>query len=64
MKDKVGGIEWHLREEKNCVRVLEGKPQGKGSYGRPRCRWVDNNKWIIKNKIEGHGPNLYWSGQG
>jgi hypothetical protein len=38
MEDKVGGIEWYLRGEKKCVRVLEGKPQGKGRHGRPRCR--------------------------
>jgi hypothetical protein len=25
-------------------RLLVGKPEGKRSLGRPRCRWVDNIK--------------------
>jgi hypothetical protein len=38
MGDKVRRIEWNLRGEKKCVWVLEGKPQGKGRYGKLRCR--------------------------
>jgi hypothetical protein len=26
-----------------------GRPEGKGALGRPRCRWEDNIKWILKN---------------
>ena len=29
-------------------RVLVGKPEGKRSLGRPRCRWEDNNKMDIQ----------------
>jgi hypothetical protein len=26
------------REEK-CIQSFSGKPEGKGTFGRPRCRW-------------------------
>jgi hypothetical protein len=29
-------------EKRNAYRLLVGKPEGKRSLGRPRCRWVDN----------------------
>jgi hypothetical protein len=29
-------------EKRNACRLLVGKPEGKRSLGRPRCRWVDN----------------------
>jgi hypothetical protein len=38
---------WHVArtgEKKNAYRILVGKPQGKRPLGRPRHRWVDNNK--------------------
>jgi hypothetical protein len=28
----------------NAYRVLVGKPEGKSTLGRSRCRWVDNIK--------------------
>jgi hypothetical protein len=28
-------------EKRNAYRILVGKPEGKRSLGRPRCRWVD-----------------------
>jgi hypothetical protein len=31
-----------MGEERNAYRILEGKPDGKGSLRRTRCRWVDN----------------------
>jgi hypothetical protein len=38
---------WHVArkgEKRNAYRLLLGKPEGKRSIGRPRCRWVDNIK--------------------
>jgi len=32
----------HMGVERVLYRVLVGKPEGKSSLGRPRCRWVDN----------------------
>jgi hypothetical protein len=31
-----------IGEKRNTYRLLVGKPEGKRSLGRPRCRWVDN----------------------
>jgi hypothetical protein len=33
-----------MGEKRNAYRILVGKPEGKRSLGRPRCRWVDNIK--------------------
>jgi hypothetical protein len=33
-----------MGETRNAYRILVGKPEGKRSLGRPRCRWVDNIK--------------------
>ena len=34
----------HMGEERGVYRVLLGKPEGRRPPGKPRCRWVDNNK--------------------
>jgi hypothetical protein len=33
-----------MGEKRNAYRLLVGKPEGKRPLGRPRCRWVENNK--------------------
>jgi hypothetical protein len=33
---------------RNAYIVLVGKPEGKRSLGRPRCRWEDNIKRDLK----------------
>jgi hypothetical protein len=33
-----------MEEKRNAYRLLVGKPEGKRSLGRPRRRWVVNNK--------------------
>jgi hypothetical protein len=33
-----------MEEKRNAYRLLVGKPEGKGPLGRPRLRWVANNK--------------------
>jgi len=35
-------------ERSGIYRVLVGKPEGKGSLGRPRCRWKDNIKMDLQ----------------
>jgi len=37
-----------MGEERGVYRVLVGKPEGKRPLGRPRRRWVDNIRWIIR----------------
>jgi hypothetical protein len=40
---------WHiLGERRHAYRVLVGKPEGKGSLGRPRCKWKGNIRIDIK----------------
>jgi hypothetical protein len=46
-----------LVERRGAYRVLVGKPEGKRSLGRPRCRWKDNIKMDLKDA--GWGP---WTG--
>jgi hypothetical protein len=33
-----------MGETRNAYRILVGKPEGKRPLGRPRRRWVDNNR--------------------
>jgi len=34
----------HMGERRGIYGVLVGKPEGKRSLGRPRCKWEDNIK--------------------
>jgi hypothetical protein len=36
------------REKRNACRILVGKPEGKRSLGRCRCRWEDNIKMDLR----------------
>jgi hypothetical protein len=33
-----------MGEKRNAYRILVGKPEGERPLGKPRRRWVDNNK--------------------
>jgi hypothetical protein len=33
-----------MGEKRNAYRLMVRKPEGKSPLGRPRRRWVDNNK--------------------
>jgi hypothetical protein len=35
-------------EKRNVYRMLMGKPEGKKPVGRPRRRWVDNIKMVLR----------------
>jgi hypothetical protein len=37
-----------MGERRGVYRVLEGKPEGKRSLGRPRRRWEDNIKMDLQ----------------
>jgi hypothetical protein len=41
-------------ERRNACKILVGKPEGKRSLGRPRCRWVDNIKMQYREIEWGH----------
>jgi len=38
----------HMGEERGVYRVLVGKPEGKRPLGRPRRRWVDDNRMDLQ----------------
>ena len=38
-----------MGEERGVYRVFVGKPEGKRSLGRPRRRWVDNNRMELQD---------------
>jgi hypothetical protein len=35
-------------EKRNAYRILVGKPEGKRPLGRPRRRWMKNNKMDLR----------------
>jgi hypothetical protein len=37
-----------MGETRNAYRILVGKPEGKRPVGRPRRRWVDNIKMVLR----------------
>jgi hypothetical protein len=37
-----------MGEKRNAYRILVGKQEGKRSLGRPRRRWVDNIKIVLR----------------
>jgi hypothetical protein len=41
--------------KKHEYRILVGKPEGKRQLGRPRHRWVDNNKMGLREKMRLYG---------
>jgi hypothetical protein len=51
----MGGAYSTNGEQRNAYRILVGKPEGKRPLGRPRRRWVDNNKMDLRE-------SMGWSG--
>jgi hypothetical protein len=37
-----------MGETRNAYRILVGKPEGKRTLGRPRCRWVNYIKMNLR----------------
>jgi hypothetical protein len=42
-----------MGEKQNAYRILVGKPEGKRLLRRPRCRWVDKIKMVLKRERVG-----------
>jgi hypothetical protein len=39
-------------EMRNSYKILVGQPEGKRSYGRPRCRWEDNIRMGVCESVK------------
>jgi hypothetical protein len=48
---RLAGHVARLGEKRNVYRILVGKPEGKRPLGRPRHRWVDNNKMDLGGMV-------------
>jgi hypothetical protein len=46
-----------MGEKRNVYRSVAGKPQGKRQLERQRCKWIDNIKMDLRDKIECCGLN-------
>jgi hypothetical protein len=42
-------------EKRNAYGMLLGKPEGKLPLGKPRCRWVNNIKMDLRDKMRLYG---------
>jgi len=52
---------WHIMRESGCAyRILVGKLEGKGPFGRPRHRWEDNIKINLKEIGERAWTRMVW----
>jgi hypothetical protein len=38
----------HIGDRRGAYRILVLRPEGKRSFGRPRCRWEDNIKMDLQ----------------
>jgi len=47
----IGGTCSMHRGGERCIQGLERKPEGKRPLGRPRRRWEDNIKWILRSEM-------------
>jgi hypothetical protein len=44
-----------MREKRNAQRILVGKAQGQRALERPRCRWKDNIKIDLRDRMGWYG---------
>jgi hypothetical protein len=51
-----------MRTMRNAYRILVRKPEGKRLLGRPRCRWVDNIKLGLRDRMGSYGLDRSGSG--
>jgi hypothetical protein len=49
-----------MREGRGAYRILVGRPKGRRSLGRPRCRWEDNIKMDVQEVGWGAWTGLIW----
>jgi hypothetical protein len=40
-----------MREKRSAYRIFVGKSEGKSPLRRPKCRWVDNIKMDLRERM-------------
>jgi hypothetical protein len=51
-----------MGEMRNACKLFIRKPRGKRLYRRPRCRWEDNIRMDIRERVGKCKLNLFGSG--
>jgi len=59
-KNEMGGAYSAYGGEERRVRGFGGKPEGKRPLGRPRSRWEDKIKWILRKWDVGVWTGSSW----
>ena len=49
-KNDIGGVCSTYGGEQRCIHGFDGEPEGGRPFGRPRCRWEDDNKLNLPEK--------------
>jgi hypothetical protein len=47
-----------MEESKNAFKILTGKSTGRSLLGRPKCRWKDSIRRILKKLVSIRGTGL------
>ena len=64
---KARGLRWaghvaRMEEGRSTFKIVTGKPSGKRSLGRLRCRWEDNIKetYQFEEWVDSAHDSVYW----
>jgi hypothetical protein len=49
-----------MEEKRGAYRILVGRPEGRRTLGRPRCRWEENIKMDLQDVEWGAWTGLSW----
>ena len=62
--NEMGGVCGTYGAAEKCIQGLEGEPEGKRPYARPRCKWEDNIKIDLKDSVGREMTDWFGSQQG
>ena len=57
---RLAGHVARMEEGRSALKILTGPPAGKRPLGRPRCKWEDNIRMDLKEKVSIQGIGLIW----
>jgi hypothetical protein len=63
-EDKTDGHVAWMGEMRKLCRLSVGKPEGKRPVARPRPRWENNIRWILRKQVGSCGLDASGSGYG